>query len=724
MSGRAQLLRLAARIGIAAVYTDALGATREASNETLEALVAAFGLVPESKRAIAELDARERALPFGLGPVSLVHAEDPQPRLVLHVPVRVGRIAWRCRLEDGGEREGVLKPEERRPVTLHLPPALPLGYHRLDLEAGNIATCLSLIVAPARCHLPDGLGPAGRSWGLTCQLYAQQSAADWGIGDFGDLAKIARIAGSCGAAVLGVNPLHALFAAEPLHVSPYSPSCRSLLNYLYIDVTQVPGFAEDEEVRALCAGQWFGATRWAARSPALIDYGAVAALKRPVLEALFARFRARELGTIAATPGDAGRAFRAFQQRGGRPLEDFAAFEALHERHLRHSKAFSWRNWSPPLRDPRSLGVAEFAATHRERIEFFQFLQWQADQQLAAAAAAGRFAGLSIGLYRDLAVGADPNGAEAWSDQQLVVPSASIGAPPDPLSRSGQNWGLAPANPLVLQRQGYEPFIASLRANMRHAGILRIDHVMSLDRLYWIPEGADATKGAYVSYPFDDLLRLVALESRRQHCAVIGEDLGTVPAGFRERLRAANVLSCRVVFFERFPDRSFVPPSAYPPLAAATGATHDMPTVKGFWLGRDIDWRRRLGLYPDAQAEAAETAERRRDRGLLLEALAGEELIAADRFGEFLLETGEPRYSTELADAILAYVARSASRLVLVQLEDALGESEQANLPGTTEGHPNWRRRASHSLDELGYDQELQRVAALIATGRRRPVGG
>lgn len=259
---------------------------------------------------------------------------------------------------------------------------------------------------------------------------------------------------------------------------------------------------------------------------------------------------------------------------------------------------------------------------------------------------------------------------------------------------------------------------------MRHAGVLRIDHVMSLARLYWIPGGADATKGAYVSYPFDDLLRLVALESRRQRCAVIGEDLGTLPAGFRERLRAANVLSYRVILFERFPDRSFVPPSVYPPLTAATGAAHDMPTVKGFWLGRDIDWRRRLGLCHDAQAEAAETAERRRDRRFLLEALAHDGLIAADRFGEILSEAGEPRYSSELGDAIFAYVARAASRLVLIQLEDILGESEQTNLAGTAAGHPNWQRCASHSLDELGYDQELRRVAALIAAGRQRPAGG
>jgi 4-alpha-glucanotransferase len=490
-----------------------------------------------------------------------------------------------------------------------------------------------------------------------------------------------------------------------------------MLNYLYIDVTEVPGFVEDETVRSLINGEWFGATRWAARSAEFIDYGAVAACKRPVLEALFVRFRSRELTAPAAT-GDAGRAFRDFQRDGGRSLRDFAIFEALQEHFRPGGKPSSWRDWPAAMRNPRAAEVAEFAATHADRVEFFQFLQWQADQQLAAAAAAGRLAGLSIGFYRDLAVGADPEGAEAWADQESVAPSAAIGAPPDLLSRGGQNWGLAPVNPLVLRQQGYAPFIASLRANMRHAGVLRIDHVMALDRLYWIPSGTDATNGAYVSYPFEDLLRLVALESQRQRCGVIGEDLGTVPEGFRDRLRTADVLSYRILFFERSADRGFAPPSRYPPLAAAAAATHDMPTVRGFWLGRDIAWRRRLGLYPDEQAAEAETAERRRDRLLLLEALAREGLLAPERFPEFLSESGEPLFSAALGDAVLAYLARSEAHLMLVQLEDILSEGEQANLPGTTEGHPNWRRRCSHSLEEIADDPRLRRAAAIIAERR------
>jgi 4-alpha-glucanotransferase len=263
-----------------------------------------------------------------------------------------------------------------------------------------------------------------------------------------------------------------------------------------------------------------------------------------------------------------------------------------------------------------------------------------------------------------------------------------------------------------------------LRANMRHAGILRIDHVMSLNRLYWIPSGMEASAGAYVSYPFDDLLRLVALESHRQACAVIGEDLGTVPVGFRETMRSATVLSYRVLVFERGHDRGFIPPAGYPPLAAASAATHDIATLKGFWLGHDIAWRRRLDLYPDADIAEADQRERSRDRRLLLDALVSEGLLAPERIGQFLSESGDPAYSTELGDAILIYLARSRARLMLIQLEDVVGEGEQANLPGTIDAHPNWRRRASRSLEELVSGADLPRIAALIQEGRLRSARG
>lgn len=707
MSGGSGLARLAARLGIAPRFEDALGVVREASEETLAVLVAGFGLSPEEpERALQDIEEEENTRPFGLTPCAIVAAEAEAPALSLLPPAGTRRIEWSCRFEGSGECAGALEPAapgEGGRVALPLPARMPLGYHRLDLAAGGVAASVILVVAPPCCHLPAELGSGVKNWGVTCQLYGLRSARNWGMGDFSDLAALAGGLGTQGARVLGINPLHALFAAEPRHRSPYSPSSRCFLDYLYIDVTAVPGFAEDGAASALVSD---AAVR-AAQTSEYVDYAAVAAAKRPVLEALF-----RSLGERAT----AEEAFRRFQKAGGRALADFAAFEALDE-HFRKAGIFSWRGWPSELRSPDSPAVADFAARHRGRVEFFQFLQWEADRQLGAAAEAGRRGGLALGLYRDLAVGADPAGAEAWADQTLLAPGIAIGAPPDALNRVGQNWGLAPYNPLALQRAGFAPFIAALRANMRHAGVLRIDHAMSLARLYWVPRGGPATNGSYVAYPFEDMLRILALESRRQQCAVIGEDLGTVPEGFRERMREAGALSYRVLAFERR-DGAFVRPGDYPPLAAATSATHDIATLKGFWLGRDLEWRRRLGLYPDAAAAATEAAERGRDRGRLLEALESAGLFAPEAAAEVLPPDGEPRFSAPLLEAILAYLARARSLLLLVQLEDILGEEEQANLPGTIDQHPNWRRRTARPLEAILADPEFARLLQLIERER------
>lgn len=706
MSRLDELRRVAELIGIATRHVDALGVAHEASEETLSQLIAAFGLPSEPNHAAAALVEQDRAAPFGLAPLVVIAEEDPAPTLRLRLPADAGSVEWSCRCEDGAEFAG-----HSDGADLALPRALPLGYHRLSLQAGSAQAEVSVAVAPPCCHLPEGLQAGAHSWGLSAQLYGLRSARNWGIGDFGDLAAFCRRSGTLGAAVIGINPLHALFAAEPRHFSPYSPSSRAWLDYLYIDVSAVPGFAEDATARSLAPPEAIAA----ARDADLVDYAAVAALKRPVLEALFRRFQHNETASGSAL----GDEFRAFRRNGGAALVSFTTFEALHEHFIAAGGPFSWHAWPAPLRAPHSSAVAEFARDHAQRVAFFEFLQWQADRQLGEAAANGRASGLSIGLYRDLAVGVNPHGAEAWDDQELVAPGASIGAPPDALSRAGQNWGLAPLNPLALRRRGFAPLIGALRANMRHAGVLRIDHVMGLQRLYWVPSGGPATAGAYVNYPFHDMLRLVALESRRQQCAIIGEDLGTVPEGFRETMQAAAVLSYRVFAFERRWDGSFISPAEYPPLATASAATHDIATLKGFWLGRDIEWRRRLALYPDAAAAETELQERRRDRHLLLEALAREGLLAPDRFAEFLPTDDLPSYSEELGEAILAYLARSQARLLLVQIEDVIGEAEQANLPGTIDAHPNWRRRLSLPIEAIFANPLLSHLAARIADERR-----
>jgi 4-alpha-glucanotransferase len=721
MSRLEELRRIAASVGIAARHVDALGEVHEPDAETLARLIAALGLPSDPESATAALAAESDGRPFGLPPVHIVAHEVSDPVLRLRLPTRAPSIEWHCCFEDGteasGRGEAVFDAAEHGAFSL--PGPLPLGYHRLELFAGAASAEVGLIVAPAACYLHPELQSGARSWGLTTQLYGLRSRRDWGIGDFTDLAGLCRDAAPLGAAVIGVNPLHALFAAEPRHLSPYSPSSRAHLDYLYIDVTAVPSFTDGADARALVPAEAVAA----AQAAEFVDYAAVAAVKRPVLEALYQRFRKQRLGAGRDAQDALGASFRVFQQDGGAALTAFAVFEALHEHFSREGAQFSWRDWPAAMRDPNSAAVAEFARANPERVEFFQFLQWEADRQLGKAAAGSR-SGLAIGIYRDLAVGVNPNGAEAWADQELVAPGAAIGAPPDPLSRAGQNWGLAPINPLVLRRRGFAPIVAALRANMRHAGILRIDHVMGLRRLYWIPSGSPATGGAYIDYPFEALLRLVALESQRHRCAVIGEDLGTLPDGFREATQAANLLSYRIFAFERRQDGQFIPPGEYPPLAAASAATHDLATLKGFWLGRDIEWRRRLGLYPDADAEATEAAERKRDRLFLLDALVAEGLLGPEQRGEFLPGEGEPAYTPELGTAIHTYLARSGARLMLVQIEDIAGESEQANLPGTDNEHPNWRRRLPCHIEDLIAGPEMARVAALINAARRQAASG
>jgi (1->4)-alpha-D-glucan 1-alpha-D-glucosylmutase len=425
-----------------------------------------------------------------------------------------------------------------------------------------------------------------------------------------------------------------------------------------------------------------------------------------VLELLYASFRGRHL---AAGTARAAR-FAAFQAQGGEPLRRHALFEALQERFAADEPPrHGWMQWPPAYRDPASAEVAAFAAMHASRVHFHEYLQWQVDEQLAAAAARVSAAGARVGLYLDLAVSVDRGGSDAWSDPALYAP-ASVGAPPDDFAPQGQDWGLPPMRPDVLLAARYAPFVATLRANMAHAGALRIDHVMALARLFWIPPGGKPADGTYVRYPLDALLGIVALESRRNRCIVIGEDLGTVPDDVRAGLARYGILSYRLLPFEREGDGAFRPPARWPRDALAACATHDLPTLAGWWAGRDIEVRASLGLI-DAEERLRQAAQRAADR---------ERLVAA------LVEAGyappgaaaDAPFDAALAIALQAYVASGAARIMVVQLEDAMGVVEQANLPGTVHEHPNWRRRLPGTLEEFADDPRFARLAEALRAAR------
>lgn len=710
------LERLADRMGIELEFRDARGAIVRASRETQRRLLAAMGVdAADEGAATAALEVLDRAeWERPLPPVVVLRSQDDPPSVELTLAAGTGEISWHVQLEDVGERSGRAefaklalvsqfslggKDVQRRRLVLE--PALPCGYHTLTVMPGAATT--GLIVTPGRCWLPPGLAQGRRIWGISAQLYLLRSATDWGIGDFSDLRSLVALASSHGAGVIGLNPLHAMFPDDPEHASPYSPASRLLLNVLNIDVPALSKLIGCEKARALTTSGAFQARVERCRASELVDYAEVTSLKWSALEAMFEAWR--------QAPDQAGTAaFETFRRERGAVLERHCLFLALREHFVGQDPAAAdWRRWPEQYRDPTSPAVTEFAARHQRRLDFLAWMQWAADTQLGAAAAAAAEGGMMVGLYRDLAVGADRAGAETWVNAAAVVSGAQVGAPPDIYNPAGQDWGLPPFHPRALREEGYRSFIELVRSNMRHAGGLRIDHVMGLQHLYWIPRGEKPTAGAYVRYPLDDLVGILALESQRQRCLVVGEDLGTVPDGFRERMAAANVFSYRVLFFEQDGETgAFLPPDAYPALALAVAGSHDLPTLRGWWEARDIALKERLGLYPDSGEATRQREDRDRDRTQLVNAL---------RRAGVLPEGAEPDVPA-LARAAHAYLARSSSMLAMAQLDDLTDEVDQVNVPSTSEEHPNWRRRLSLTLEELPTRSPFIEIAASLRAER------
>jgi (1->4)-alpha-D-glucan 1-alpha-D-glucosylmutase len=710
------LLQLADDCGIQLAYDDIRGVTRQASMPALAALLAALGV--DSSDATTALAARRRAAwSRTLEPVIVVPANRAAFTLRVNVRERDERtpIAWRLRLEDGAAREDALTPAdwplvERETVDgeAHVARAVsiegvpPVGYHRLEvLDARGGSTAAALWVAPERCYLPPALESGRRIWGPAIQLYALRSQRNWGIGDFTDLANLVALAARHGADVVGLNPLHALFAHDPRHCSPYSPSSRLFFNALYLDVEAVPEFASSAAARARVATADFQAQLAQLRAAELVDYDGVRAAKFEILELL-----ARELR------GERAQAFERFKRGGGEDLRRHALFDALQE-HLYASDpaCWGWPAWPAEYRDPDSPAVTAFAAANAARIDFYAYLQWLAGEQLAAAAA--RAADMAVGLYADLAVSVDAGGAECWAQQRLYANRVRIGAPPDDFNPTGQDWGLPPWQPEALRAAAHAPLVAVLRANMRHAGALRIDHVMALMRLYLIAPESDAAQGAYVHYAFEELLAAVAIESHRHRCLVIGEDLGTVPDAIRAALAAAGVLSYRLLYFEREADGGFRPPADFPALALVAASTHDLPTLAGWWEERDLALRE--SLFAGAAPAAAQRTQRARDRSALLDLLVRERLWPA-------AAEPPPLLNERLSGAIHAHVARTNAAIAVVQPEDIFGAREQVNLPGTTNEHPNWRRKLEVALERWGEDARFVDCAAAFAAARPRAI--
>jgi len=717
---------LAELAGIESVHRDYFGRQTVVSQETKRALLRALGFPVDDPAGLASAlrSFAERSWWRALEPVCVTIAPDPiRVGLTLTQAAQGDALEWWLTEECGRSHRGVARWDdlpvreeralegrsiERRELEIGI--ALPFGYHRL--EVGDLGTT-SVIVAPKHCFLSRPEAGKERTWGLAIQLYALSSPTNWGVGDFSDLREIAQVTASAGGASVALNPLHELDPANPAAASPYAPSSRLHLNVASLDVEAIPDFAECSEARRIATSPAFAARLSDLRAAPLVDYESVATCKRAILDVLFAWFRRHHLERKTAR----GRAFQAFVEAGGPALQQLATFETLREHFSDPPFSFGPAAWPQAFRDCTSQAVAKFSAVHSERVQFFAYLQWNADVQLAAAERA--CAEMPVGLFRDLAVGASPDGAEAWSDPATLLRDVTLGAPSDPLNVHGQSWGLAPQSPIALRERAYAPFSALIRANMRYAGALRIDHVMGWQRQFWIPVGHPPSDGAYVRFPLADLLAVVALESARNTCIVVGEDLGTLPDGFRETMRDSQVLSSRLLYFERAEDGEIAAPEQYPTAAVVSPGTHDLPTLPAFWTARDVQLRATLGLLPVGESPADALAHRESEREAFLSAFLRAHALGID-VATRLRSAGaspEPADLRALVAAAYRYLARSPSLMLTVSLDDMLGSALQVNVPGTVLEHPNWQHKAGVPISKLLQDAGF---AAVIDAVRER----
>jgi 4-alpha-glucanotransferase len=678
---------LARRAGITVDWTNAAGESQRVAPDVLRRMLDALKLPCSTRAELAgscdrlAAAAGEDALP------PLITAEVGEPIML------ATRVAARARLilEDGRARDMALAP--RRNGRCLLGAIAQPGYHQLQVGEQTI----TLAVAPRTCFTIEDVAPDARLWGLAVQLYGLRRGGDGGIGDTGAIRALARGAAQHGADAIALSPTHALFGGDQSRYGPYSPSSRLFLNPLHADPSLL--FGRDHVASAIDAAG-LGAEWARLEAVDLIDWPAAAANKLALLRRLYDEFLVEldhhQEGALA-------RDFARFRQSGGDLLKQHAQFETLHASRLAiDPNAWSWRTWPAQWRDPCGPAVADFTGAHTREIAFHVFLQWVADRSLAAAQAHARDAGLRIGLIADLAVGMDSGGSHAWSRQQDLLVGLTVGAPPDLFNPLGQSWGLTAFSPRALIARSFEPFLATLRACMHHAGGVRIDHAMGLTRLWLVPHGASPADGAYLTYPLDDLLRLIKIESHRHRAIVIGEDLGTVPEGFREKLDAAGIAGMRVLWFERDED-GFVPPAAWPARAVAMTSTHDLPTVAGWWRGIDIDAQARLGLLGSQADAKALHHQREIDREMLWGAFR-----AAGAAPDAATVPDDPQAAV---DAAVRFIADAPSQLVLLPLEDALGGDQQPNLPGTIDEYPNWRRRYWPAADEI-FDDPAVRARA------------
>jgi 4-alpha-glucanotransferase len=718
--------KLADLVGFHRSYTDSYGNQVHANESARHSLLIAMGYdlsnndtINASITALQE-DTWLRMLPA----VHIAKIEDNEHQITVSLAVtECSQISWAIITEQGETLTGEVLLNELHVSEEHylsdvkhqkfalLLPTLPQGYHQLSICYNESKESCHLIYAPKTCYSPQEASTE-KMWGYAAQLYSLKSEQNWGMGDFGDLKSLVKKSAEQGASAIGLNPLHPLYQNNPAHRSPYSPTSRCFLNSLYIDVTQIPNFETCQYAQQRFNSDEFQAKVTFARNTELIDYPAVADVKYEIIELLFENFLAENIGKGVSSQYQE---FIDFKAEQGDDLLLLTTFDALYE-HFRKTdfNAYGWKMWPSEFQTPHSKEVAEFQNAESKRIDYFAFLQWLAHRQLSDIASTAQTSGMPVGLYLDLAVGCDGSGVDVWSDKDVYVSGAAVGAPPDAMNTLGQDWGLTPINPVALQQQGYLPLIKALRSNMQYAGALRIDHILGLMRQYWVAPGMKANEGIYITFPFKDILRIIALESRRNDCVVIGEDLGTVPDGFSEIMEAAGLLSYKVLFFERWESGLFKRPELYPAQSMVTVSTHDLPTLTGWWKGRDLHWRQTLNLYPSEEMGQQERSARIEDRNLLIATLADLDVIDLQKAPE----QTPAQMNTELSIAVQKYMAKAPSHIQLIPLEDGLEIIEQVNIPGTIDEHPNWRQKLPVTMNEFWEESSVVSIAQAMQQAR------
>ncbi len=609
-------------------------------------------------------------------------------------------------------------------IRVPYPKGLRAGRYRFRMTAefpqARLSKDVHWLVCPDACYLPSEMANGTRLAGIALAAYGLRSDQNWGIGDFSDLERIIDwAADDLGVDFVGLQPLHAIFNRSPFNTSPYLPSSRLYPNYVYLDVPAIEDFNQSEKARLYASLPTNQSLVHELRGREHVDYEKVAALKIVVLRETFRTFL--ENNARGHRCNERWDQFEKFRQSEGEYLRRFALFCALQEHFSEQSPhIFSWRDWPTPYHDPEGAAVRNFEREHQEKVLFWMYVQWQMHLQLSRIQDYARGKGMLIGLYHDMALGVDSNGADYWAWRHLFHEGFAIGAPPDPFSPRGQNWGVPPPNGDAIRRSGYDLFLKNLEANCRYGGALRIDHVMQLNHLFWIANGCSPSEGVYVKEHEDELLSVVALQSQKSKALIVGEDLGTLPHGFRERLMGKGIFSYRLFYFEQDDQGNYVPFHDYPRIALVSVSTHDLPTFAGFWSYRDIELRREMGLMSASQSEA-QRRQRTTQKARIIERLFQDGFLT-DKNAHTAWESLMP--TDDLHTAVLSFVLKTPSLLALINQEDLFLDIRQQNFPGTTSEHPNWMTKMRYSVEELRSNEEAGRLAEkfrrlVAASGRR-----